>query len=76
MQGQLLPVVAGYPVAVLYARRDSVYKHLGSDVFDIDRDARSYHGPQPVLPKHLREATPPSFAVWLLDLAARCKAPR
>lgn len=49
MHGQLLPVVAGSPVAVLYARRDSIYKHLGADVFDIDRDARTYHGPLPVV---------------------------
>lgn len=49
MQGQLLPLVAGSSVVVLYARRDSIYKQLGADVFDIDRDARTYHGPLPVV---------------------------
>ena len=37
-------------VAVLFARRDSVYKTLpGCDVFDIDRDARSFIGGCPVI---------------------------
>lgn len=32
-------------VAVLFARRDSIYKSMaGCDVFDIDRDARSWKG--------------------------------
>lgn len=26
------------------------------------------------LPRHLREATPPAFATWLVDLASRCGA--
>lgn len=37
-------------VAVLFARRDSVYKALpGCDVFDADRDARTYAGSLPVV---------------------------
>lgn len=35
--------------SVLYARQDSVYKSLCSDVWDIDRDARHYNGPRPVV---------------------------
>lgn len=38
------------PVAVLYARRDSYYRSLAvCDVFDIDRDARTYSGSMPVI---------------------------
>lgn len=38
------------PVSVLFARADSVYKTLpGCDVWDIDRDARGYAGPSPVI---------------------------
>lgn len=37
-------------VAVLFARRDSVYKALpGCDVYDIDRDARTWPGGAPVV---------------------------
>lgn len=37
-------------VAVLFARADSVYKTLpGCDVYDMDRDARIYDGPWPVV---------------------------
>ena len=37
-------------VAVLFARADSVYKTLpGCDVYDMDRDARTYDGPFPVV---------------------------
>lgn len=37
-------------VAVLFARADSVYKTLpGTDVFDIDRDARTWQGGAPVV---------------------------
>lgn len=37
-------------VAVLFARSDSVYKTLpGCDVYDIERDARTYDGPHPVV---------------------------
>lgn len=31
-------------IPVLFARSDSVYKEMGCDVYDIDRDARSYVG--------------------------------
>lgn len=31
-------------VPVLFARKDSVYKTLGADVYDIDRDARTWPG--------------------------------
>lgn len=37
-------------VAVLFARADSIYKTLPDcDVYDIDRDARTYGGPWPVV---------------------------
>lgn len=37
-------------VAVLFARADSNYKQLpGTDVYDIERDARTYDGPHPVV---------------------------
>ena len=37
-------------VAVLFARSDSVYKTLpGCDVYDMERDARIYDGPHPVV---------------------------
>lgn len=37
-------------VAVLFARADSIYKSLpGTDVYDIDRDARTYAGSSPVV---------------------------
>lgn len=37
-------------VAVLFARRDSVYKTLpGVDVYDADRDARTYQGRSPIV---------------------------
>ena len=37
-------------VAVLFARRDSVYKTIpGCDVYDIDRDARTFGGTAPVI---------------------------
>jgi len=38
------------PVAVLFARSDSVYKSLpGCDVYDIDRDAMTFEGGMPVI---------------------------
>jgi len=38
------------PVAVLFARADSVYKTLpGVEVYDMERDARTYDGPHPVV---------------------------
>lgn len=36
-------------VAVLFARRDSVYRSLGCDVYDEDRDARSFDFSKPVI---------------------------
>ena len=111
-------------VSVLFAREDSVYKSLCSDVWDARRDARNYSGPNPVVchppcaqwgrlsrlafndpaqkacgpfainqvgeapcvidtsvrdgsrrwcSKREREATPPAFAAWLIDLAQRCR---
>lgn len=37
-------------VAVLYARQDSIYKTIpGCDVFDIDRDARTFQGGIPIV---------------------------
>ena len=37
-------------VAALFCRRDSNYKLLpGVDVYDADRDARTYDGPHPVI---------------------------
>ncbi|WP_287949007.1 hypothetical protein [Aquamicrobium sp.] len=38
------------PVAILFARQDSIYKTLpGCDVFDMDRDARTFQGGMPVV---------------------------
>lgn len=31
-------------IAALYVRRDSVYKSMGLDCFDIDRDATNWQG--------------------------------
>lgn len=48
----LTPNVSPHPatVAVLFARADSVYKTLpGCEVYDIERDARTYDGPWPVV---------------------------
>lgn len=37
-------------VAVLFARQDSYYKTIpGCDVYDMERDARTYDGPHPVV---------------------------
>src|ERR1700748_1108174 len=36
-------------VTVLYARTDSIYKALGVDCFDIERDARTWKGGNPVI---------------------------
>lgn len=35
------------PVSVLFARKDSIYKKLGVDVWDIERDARLWAGGNP-----------------------------
>lgn len=37
------------PVAVLYAERRTHYRDLAAEVFDADRDARTYRGPLPVV---------------------------
>lgn len=69
MQLPLLPTTHSPLVAVLYARRDSIYKTLpGADVFDIDRDARSYFGPLPVV------AHPPCRAWGRLRAFAKPRA--
>lgn len=39
----------GNMVSVLFARQDSIYKTLGVDVWDIERDARKYSGLGPVI---------------------------
>lgn len=37
-------------IAVLFARPDSIYKKLpDTDVYDMERDARTYDGPHPVV---------------------------
>jgi len=36
-------------ISVLFARTDSIYKQLGCDVWDIDRDARKFNGKNPVI---------------------------
>lgn len=36
------------PVAALYVRKDSIYKALVVECYDIERDARSYRGCYPV----------------------------
>lgn len=38
------------PVAALFVRSDSVYKKMeGVECFDMERDARTYDGPWPVV---------------------------
>jgi hypothetical protein len=34
---------------VLFTRKDSIYKDLGCNCYDIDRDARSFKGKEPVI---------------------------
>lgn len=36
-------------ITVLFARKDSIYKSLGCDVWDIDRDARKWEGTEPII---------------------------
>lgn len=49
MQTEALPVTEPN-VAILFARADSVYKTFaGVDVYDMERDARTYDGPHPVV---------------------------
>ena len=62
--GRLVP-----DVAVLFARQDSVYKMLpGVDVYDIERDARTYDGPYPVV------AHPPCRAWGAFAMFAKPRA--
>lgn len=50
-------------VAVLFARSNSVYKSMpGCDVFDLERDARTYSGNSPVI-AHPPSPTLPALAV-------------
>lgn len=57
------------PVAVLFARADSNYKSItGCDVYDIERDARTYTGPFPVI------AHPPCRAWGQLSFFAKPRA--
>jgi hypothetical protein len=44
------PPLTAAKVAVLFARQDSSYKRIpGCDVYDLERDARNYDGPLPVV---------------------------
>lgn len=36
-------------ITVLYTRKNSIYKQLNQDCYDIDRDARSYTGSNPLI---------------------------
>lgn len=36
-------------ISVLFARKDSIYKSFNCDVWDIDRDAKNFTGPGPVI---------------------------
>lgn len=36
-------------ITVLFARKDSIYKSMGLDVWDIDRDAMNFFGSNPVI---------------------------
>lgn len=75
----------GYVLAVLFVRDQSIYKAMGLDCYDRRRDARTFAGAGPVIahppcrtwfksrvPQWEREATPPAFAAWLVELARRC----
>ena len=42
-------VLGAVDVSVLFVRKDSVYKQLGVDFWDKERDARLYNGPNPVV---------------------------
>lgn len=58
-------------VAVLYARRNSIYKQMpGCDVWDEDRDARMAScGRCELMGSAERESTPPAFAEFLVRIA-------
>lgn len=74
------PIHSELQAAVLFARRDSVYKSLpGCDVWDIDRDARKWPGGSPIVAHppcrawgRLRHFARPregekDLAVWAID---------
>lgn len=75
---------AAAPIAVLFARADSVYKRLpGCDVWDIDRDARQWPGGAPVVAhppcrawgqlRHFAKPRPDerALAPWAVDQVRR-----
>lgn len=69
--GAVMPSGGGHlfpDVAVLYARRDSVYKGMTPHVYDLDRDARHYNGPFSVV------AHPPCRAWGRLRAFAKPRA--
>lgn len=72
-------------VAVLFARSNSVYKSIhGCDVFDLERDARTYVGTAPVVAhppcrgwgrlRHLAKVRPDEkdLALFAVDQVRRC----
>src|SRR5690348_15539512 len=72
-------------VAILFARRDSVYKTLPDcDVYDIDRDARTFPGGMPVVAhppcrswgilSHMAKPAPGEreLALWAVDRVREC----
>jgi hypothetical protein len=76
-------------ISALYVRRDSIYKTLGVDCWDIDRDAKNkYDAIQYVITtnhtrkfkrvkkevtKAEREETPEALARWMIAVAERCR---
>jgi hypothetical protein len=48
-QARVVPKATTCGVAALFVRRDSIYKDLGCDCYDIDRDARTYPGGKPII---------------------------
>ncbi|WOB24765.1 MULTISPECIES: hypothetical protein [Xanthomonas] len=73
------------PVAILFARADSIYKTLpGCDVYDIERDARTFQGGMPVVAhppcrawgslKHFAKPAPgeKELAIWAVDQVRAC----
>ena len=71
-------------IAVLFAREDSIYKSINNlDVFDINRDALNYQGPNPIIAhppcrgwgclRMFSHATPEekSLGIWAVDQIRR-----